>query len=505
MSLIQASPDHALVGRHPSLAARVLAVALAAALGMAALGAPAAFADVRGDDLIEDRTVTQRGLPAIACPNVTAEHVYVMDSEGFVYFARDAQTRSHIASITKVMTAIVALDSGLSLDSTITVGADAASVGESSAALQAGDTLTLKAALTGLMVPSGNDAAIAIAEAVGAALTDGDSQSAQDAFVAAMNDKAAELGMTDTLFANPHGLDIGDHDKEMYSTARDVGIMCAYAMQNETFRDIVSQERAQISVTRADGKVTTLDLTSTDLLLGTYEGACGIKTGYTGQAGQSFAGACERDGLMLFAIVLDAPSETARFEDAKTLFSWVYDNRMTYALAHSDQTVSMEVDGQTEQVPLIAKVPQSAWLDKTVDATLADPGATVEVVAFEGNVSQEFSFLDLPGSVRAGDVVGSVSFYQNNECIASQDLIACTDSPAPDLLQSIGFWWERLWAGFSGTELVAQPVIVNETPLIYGKTSTSLDLESIRAIASGEADDDSETSSDETTEEGQHD
>ena len=111
----------------------------------------------------------------------------------------------------------------------------------------------------------------------------------------------------------------------------------------------------------------------------------------------------------------------------------------------------------------------------------------MEVFAPEGNVSQELVTRDLPGAVAAGDVVGTLNFYQGNELIASQDLVATEDSPAPDLLQSIGFWWDRLWAGFGGTELVAEPVLVNETPLIYSKAATDQNIDDIRAIAAGEA------------------
>lgn len=471
--------------RRARLFRRALACALALSLG-APLSLPAAaWADVRATDELLGVSVAERGLPAVACPNVTARYAFVMDAAGTVYFSRDADAQSHIASITKVMTAIVALDSGVSLDTEITVSEAAATVGESSADLRAGDKLTLKTALTGLMVSSGNDAAIAIAEAVGASMAK-DGQSPNEAFVAAMNAKAAELGMTDSLFANPHGLDIGEFDNEMYSTARDVALMCAHAMKNETFRAIVAEPTAQLSVTKPDGTVAVIDLTSTDLLLDVYEGACGIKTGYTEKAGNSFAGACNRGDGDLYAIVLGSPSENARFEDAKALFNWVYDNRMTYALAHSPQTTSLTLDGASTEVPLIAEVPQSAWLDRRVKATFADPAATVEVFAPEGNVSQELVCNDLPGAVSAGDVVGTMNFYQGNELIASQELISCEDSPAPDLLQGIGFWWDRLWAGLGGETLVAEPVIVNETPLIYSKSAVNQDIDEIRAIAAGE-------------------
>lgn len=462
------------------------ALLLAGALALPLAAPVPASADVRGTDVILGQTVEARGLPAVACPNITASYAVLTDENGAVLFARDADTQSHIASITKVMTAIVALDSGLPLDTKVTVSPEAAAVGESSANLQAGDTLTLQAALTGLMVPSGNDAAIAIAEAVGAGLAR-DGQSANEAFVDAMNAKAAELGMEHSLFANPHGLDIDEFDNEMYSTAGDVALMCAYAMENETFRSIVAQQTAQITVAKPDGQAVTLDLVSSDLLLGVYEGACGIKTGYTEAAGNSFAGACNRGSGDLIAVVLGCPSETARFEDTKILFDWVYDNRVSYRLAHSDRTVTMTADGRAEEVPLIAEVPFTAWTDKRVNATFADPKAAVEVFAPEGNVSQELVFDDLNGSVRAGDKVGTATFYQAGQPIATQDLVAAEDAAAPDFFQAIAIWWERLWAGFGGTELVAEPVVVNETPLIYDKAPTRSD-QSVAAIASGEED-----------------
>lgn len=314
--------------------------ALLCALALAVSLAPAAWAEVRSTDELLGQTVEQRGLPAVACPNVTAQYALLMDDKGTVYFSREANERTHIASITKVMTAIVALEN---------------------ASLEDTDTLTMKAALTGLMVSSGNDAAIAIADTVGAALKTSDDQSNNEAFVAAMNAKAAELGMNDTLFANPHGLDIGNYDNEMYSTAHDVALMCQHAMENETFRDIVAQEKAQITVKRGK-EALVINLTSTDLLLGRYEGACGIKTGYTEQAGQSFAGACQRDGSYLYAIVLGAPSENGRFEDAEALFSWVYDNQIDYPLAHTSQTTTMTVDGTATEVPLIAEVTTCLFL-----------------------------------------------------------------------------------------------------------------------------------------------
>lgn len=444
------------------------ALLLGAALAFGGLLAPgAAWADVRKTDLVMGRTVEQRGLPAALCPNVAADYAVLLSSDGTVYFERDADTQARIASITKVMTAIVALDSGAPLDTPVTVSAKAAQVGESSAGLLAGDTMTLESALKGLMIPSGNDAAIAIAETLGPLLGSGD---AEAAFVAAMNAKAAELGMEGSLFANPHGLDNGSHAADMHCSARDVAIMCRYAMENETFRAIVAVDEASIPVTRVDGTAATVVLKSTDKLIGVYEGACGIKTGYTEAAGQSFAGACERGGEYLYAIVLHSTSEDQRFEDAEALYNWVYDNRVSYPLAHSDRTVTMTRDGESREVPVVAEVALGAWPDKTVPATFADPDAAVEVFAPDGNVSQSFELFDVNGAVKAGDTLGRATFYQANEVVAMQDVVAAADAEAPGVFEGVGIWWDRLWRGLAGESTVAESVIINGTPLIFDKT-----------------------------------
>ena len=236
---------------------RALACALALSLALSCAAAPAAFADVRKADIVYGQTVDARGLSVAQCPSIDAEYAVVMDAEGTVYFERNASSPTQIASITKIMTGLVALDAvdaGLvSLDTPVTVSAEAAAVGESSAGLQAGDVMDLGTALTALLVPSGNDAAVAIAETVGAALlaagvAGGDT--AQDAFVAQMNATAAELGCVDSVYENPHGLDFDAYAGNLHSTASDVAKVVRRAMQNETFRAAVSQGDTVIEVER---------------------------------------------------------------------------------------------------------------------------------------------------------------------------------------------------------------------------------------------------------------
>ena len=197
-----------------------------------------AYADVRPTDEIVSEPISSSGMAEALCPDIQAENALLISEDGTVYFSRDASDPVKIASITKVMTAIVALENS-SLDTVVTVDEEAATVGESSAGLLQGDSMDLQTALYALMVPSGNDAAVAIAKCVGSLLPSYDGTNALEAFVAAMNEKAEELGCSDTLYSNPHGLDADGYESDAHSTAADVGIVVSYAMENGLFREIV--------------------------------------------------------------------------------------------------------------------------------------------------------------------------------------------------------------------------------------------------------------------------
>ena len=468
--------------KDPSVASRLAAgfVTLAlSALLCCGLFPAAAYADVRSSDVISGLSIGSRGLEASSCPNVVAGYAYVVSDDGQVYFERDPDTQTHIASITKVMTALVALEYGDPQNTTVTISQNASTIGESSAMLQAGDSMTLEAALKAMMIVSGNDAAQGIAESMGDSikqrlrdegLTDVP-DGAYDAFIYAMNKKAADLGMTNSLFANPHGLDIDQFDTDMHSSARDVAAMVTEVMKNDLFKSIVSTQETTISVTRNNAPVD-VSLVSTDVLLSSYEGACGVKTGFTDKAGACFAGAVERDGKTLYAIVLNSSNETQRFTDAQVLDDWVFDNTIDYALAHSPEEITYQRNGTTSTVPVVAEVSHAGWIDKTFKATFADPEATVEVFALDGNVSQDLQFDNVTGDVQPGQKVGTATFYQHNEVVATCDIVAAESCAAPDFFQGIGIWWDRLIRGFSGQQTKAENTTINTTPLIYGSNAT---------------------------------
>lgn len=453
--------------------ARFLACLLACALAFSGAALPTlAFADVRKADVVYGQTVDARGLAVAQCPSIDAEYAMVMGADGTVYFERNAQSPTQIASITKIMTGVVALDAvadGLvTLDSPVTVSAAAAAVGESSAGLQEGDVMDLDSALKALLVPSGNDAAVAIAETVGALMEPG-AADPEAVFVDAMNAKAQELGCTDTVYENPHGLDFDAYAGNLHSTAADVAKVVQYAMTDDTFRAAVGGGSTDIQVTRADGTKADIYLETTDGFFDIYEYAVGVKTGVTILAGPSFAGAANKDGRELYAIVINSSSEAQRFADAKALCEWVYQHEISYQLANSPETATM---GGVE-VPVVAEVAHAGWIDKTVKATLRDPAAAVTIFDLNGNVSQSLEFDELTGNVKEGDKVGTITFKQRNATIATMDLVACEDVDAPDFFEGVGVWWDRLFRSFSGGQQEAQSVTLNETPLVIDKTASA--------------------------------
>ena len=431
-----------------------------------------AYAEVRKADVIAGMTVEQRGLSVGSCPSIDATYAALVTKDGTVLFERDASSPSQIASITKVMTAIVAIENAQE-GTRVTVSEDAASIGESSANLQEGDVMDFESAIKALLVPSGNDAALALAEEVGKQIIANDPSKGNDpvrAFVAAMNDKAAEIGCSDTVYENPHGLDDDQYAGNLHSTALDQAKVAECALGYDLIREVVAGGSTTIPVER-DGKKETIELETTDQLLEMYDKAIGIKTGMTNLSGYSFMGAASKDGRELYAIVLGSTDEHQRFVDAYNLFEWAYEHVKNVNLANSDYTCTLESTG--EEVPLVAEAAHADWTDKTVKVTMRDPKAQVSVFDLEGNVSESVNLDDVRGTVHAGDKVGSIVYKQRNQVIAEQDLIACETVEAPNALDAIGIWWQRFVGGFSGAPAQAETQIYNVMPIIISNKTNA--------------------------------
>ena len=443
--------------------------------GFAAIGISSveAYAEVRKSDQVMGQTVGELSLSVSQCPNVVAQRALLVDQYGTVYFERSASDSCQIASVTKIMTAIVALENA-DLDDIITVSEQAYEIGESSAGLKAGDSMSLRNALKCMMVSSGNDAAEAIAETIGAKFLgyssfDGKEDECRQAFVEKMNETAATLGMDGSVFENPHGLDFDDYKGSLCSTAHDVGKMVAHAMEFDAFREVVCLSDTKTEVTRKGGTAT-VNLKATNTLNGQYDGMCGVKTGFTQLAGGCIAAACNRGDRDLYAIILGSESEETRFIDVVNLYDWFYEHEISYSLIRSAEFATMERGGEMKDMPIVATVPHRDWTDKFVRLTVDNPDLSVTIFDLNGNVSQEFNLNDVKGSVHVGDKCGTVTFKQHNQIIAEADLIAAEDIAAPNFIERIQLWWARTFGGAG--EDTRQPAVLNNPVMLNDKSAS---------------------------------
>ena len=431
-----------------------LTVGLACAVALVAGIPSVAGAQVLTTDNICGKAADARGIAAEDLPDIDASNAFVMGKNGTVYYARSADEQVKIASITKVMTAILAVEN-CKMDEKITVSNAAAAVGNSTAGLLEGDELTVEQALRGLMIPSGNDAAIALAEHVGKKI-DPETKDAEATFVKAMNERAKKLGCTGTLFENPHGLDFDEWAGDMHSTAHDVALMMQEAMKDDTIREVMASKDPWIEVTGADGSDHSHSMDTHNVLLG-QDGNIGGKTGTTDDAGYCFASAYNRDGDEIYTVVLNSSTTDQRFADTATLASWYYDHKVTVDIANTQKKTA---NGN----PLMARVSQTDWTDKTIDATLADPTAQATVFSLAGEVTEKVSYDDLSGTVHVGDKVGSVTLKQDGTKIAVMDLVADEEGTGPNPIEWLLVKLDRLGRRIDNRPLTAESETVAKAP-----------------------------------------
>jgi len=233
-----------------------------------------------------------------------------MDS-GRVLYAKDKDNPRLIASITKIMTAILAIESG-KLDDTVTVGEEVLKMYGSNIYIELGEKMKLIDLVYGLMLRSGNDAAIVIATYVG---------SSEEKFVAMMNEKAKEIGMKNTIYNNSHGL---DEETENKSTAYDMALLSSYAYKNPIYREVVGTKKYSV---QTDKK--TYSWTNRNKLLFRYKYATGGKTGYTPSAGRTLVTNASRDGMNLTAVTLNDGNEYISHE---SMYEYGFENYTNYVI-----------------------------------------------------------------------------------------------------------------------------------------------------------------------------
>jgi D-alanyl-D-alanine carboxypeptidase (penicillin-binding protein 5/6) len=343
-------------------------------------------------------------LPASASEpfHVAARGAVLIDADsGRVLFAQNADQRLPMASTTKVMTTLLALENA-SLDEMVTAGKNAAGVTGTSLYLSQGETLSMEHMLYGLMLRSGNDAAVAVAEHIAGSVP---------AFADMMNAKAEALG-ANAHFVNPHGLDADGHG----ISALGLALVMREAMKNDTFRTITGTQRKIIPWV---GNEYSRVLENKNKLLKTYEGATGGKTGYTGKAGRCLVFSAERDGLSLIGAVLNCPTW---FDTATVLLDYGFENFRSESALEEGQPVDAIVvkGGISEVVGVVADAPLQ---------TAVPVGEAVQIVRRLPKV--------IEAPVRAGQAVGTAQLLSGDRVLAECRLIAASNVQKRDLRQSI--------------------------------------------------------------------
>ncbi len=331
---------------------------------------------------------------------VSAGSAVIMDADsGSVLFAQNENERRGMASTTKIMTALVVLET-LSPDTVVEITPDMVGVEGSSLYLKAGEKLTVTELLYGLMLESGNDAAVALAIACDGSV---------DKFADRMNARAESLGLTDTHFANPHGLSAEGH----YTTARELALITAEALRNNLFREIVSTYKKQIPY---DGTEGARYLTNHNPLLTKYDGLFGVKTGWTTADGKCFVTAAERDGLTLIAVSL-----------GDTGISATHTAMLDYGF-ETFESMRLSLDAPLS-VPLAGGEVSYLRIEQQDALTVCLPKGESAVVSVE---TAPFVYAGTP----IGTAVGRAVFEWNGITLGSSLLVTCEEAP----VKRISFW-----------------------------------------------------------------
>ena len=349
-------------------------------------------------------------------PSVSAKSAVVMYADdGRLLYEKNSHERLPIASTTKIMTALLTLEAAARSDKTVQITPEMVRVEGSSMGLKAGDRLTLSALAEGMLSVSGNDAANSAAIAVAGSL---------GAFALLMNQKAGELGLADTHFVTPSGLD----DAEHYSSAYDLAALTAAAMENPNFARIVSQRKIQVQF--SDRAVT---YTNHNKLLSMYQGCTGVKTGYTQKSGRCLVSAAERDGVRLIAVTLSDPND---WDDHEKLLDYGFSCLTPCEFNDSAFRVTLPVVGGTE---------------KSVAVTGTDGGTLVLPAEQAAGLCRT---VELPQFVYApvgeGQVLGVVRYTDFDGTVATTELFAGetvkSEAPEKNLFQKL---WDRILLLFS--------------------------------------------------------
>lgn len=390
--------------------ASMIAVLLAFVLPFSAMAAP------------EDYDASK---PAVlAADHLYGESAIVIDNEsGEVLFSKDARVRMYPASTTKIMTLLLAIETGWDFGMTVTVPAEAGQIANDSSTVPVyeGEVTTFGDLLYGMMLKSGNDAANAIAVIVSGSLP---------AFVEKMNNRAAELGCVGTHFANAHGY----HDENHYSTAYDLALITQEALKHDVIREIIATESYVMNASpREPFQINTSNSMILPNSVYYYEDCIGVKTGTHSKAGMCFVGAAEKDGLTLVTVTLNCASDDAKWTDTKRLLDYGFTRYTSYTLEQmfelsSSRLLTTRVSNAAEDDPmggvLEMKITQVSDPSYVRMIQTGSEEARERAITDFAQRAQIMLMNNLTAPITEGEFVGSFSYTAQDGRVITASLIA---------------------------------------------------------------------------------
>lgn len=351
-------------------------------------------------------------LPAQAL-SLSAQSAVLIDArDGRVLYEKDADTPRPMASTTKIMTAVVALES-CDVNEIIEIADEAVGVEGSSIYLQKGERMTLLELLYALLLQSANDAAVAIAVGVGGSVGN---------FADMMNEKATSLGLTSTHFENPNGLDADGH----VTTAHELALLTAYALKNPIFAEIVATYKRKISGPNGTVRL----VVNHNKLLNMYDGCVGVKTGFTKKSGRCLVSAAYRESLTLVSVTLSAPDD---WRDHTAMLNYGYENYCCEILC--------DEGGFIEALPVVGGV-QDSLLCANCDYVAATLPRDHGEITVDVQLPQM-----IYAPVSAGDIVGHVTYKCDGKVIGETDIKAAYN------IEQIRYkknFWQKVWDFITG-------------------------------------------------------
>lgn len=334
-------------------------------------------------------------------PSVNSNNIIILDRKTLLpLYEKNAYERTAMASTTKILTCIIALENSNKSD-IVTISKKAASISGSCLGLNSNTKITMNDLLYGLMLRSGNDCAIAIAEHISGSVEE---------FSNLMNQKAFELGLFNSCFVTPHGLDNQNH----YTTAYDLALLTHYALKNPDFKKIVSTKRTSISYNNS-----TSEISNTNELLGNLDGVYGVKTGFTFEAGRCLVSACKRDSLDIIVVVLGADTKSIRSKDSKNLINYIFEN---YEYINVVDIINNTFHKYISYFNNIYKLEKTCTIPKLSLETLENYDFPLLKEDASNLNTKIYTLTNFNSLIQSGDIVGKIEIYNKENLLCSTNI-----------------------------------------------------------------------------------